>query len=62
MGRAGPLVIGRSLVQIPAPGRAELHFEVSLSEILNAETRLGLAPTATPCDPMERDKRLRTMT
>ena len=29
------LVIGRSLVRIPAPGRAELHVEVSLSEILN---------------------------
>ena len=62
-------VIGRSLVQIPAPGRAELHVEVSLSEILNPtllvqgvpcpcpETRLGLAPAATPRDPMERDKR-----
>ena len=34
-GRAGRLVIGRSLVQIPAPGSAELHVEVSLSEILN---------------------------
>ena len=34
-GRAGRLVIGRSLVQIPAPGRAELHVEVSLSETLN---------------------------
>ena len=33
VGRAGRLVIGRSLIQIPAP-----------------------------CDPMERDKRLRTMT
>ena len=32
-GRAGRLVIGRLLVQIPAPGRAELH--VSLSKILN---------------------------
>ena len=28
-------MIGRSLVQIPAPGSAELHVEVSLSEILN---------------------------
>ena len=28
-------MIGRSLVRIPAPGRAELHVEVSLSEILN---------------------------
>ena len=35
VGRAGRLVIGRSLVQIPAPGRAEQHVEVSLSEILN---------------------------
>ena len=26
------------------------------------ETRLGLAPAATPHDSMERDKRLRTMT
>ena len=26
------------------------------------ETKLGLAPAATPRDPMERDKRLRTMT
>ena len=26
------------------------------------ETRLGLAPAARPRDPMERDKRLRTMT
>ena len=56
-GRAGRVVIGRSLVQIPALGRAELHVEVSLSEILNPtllmsegapcprpETRLGLAP------------------
>ena len=34
-GRAGRLVIGRSLVQIPAPGKAELHVEVSLSKILN---------------------------
>ena len=31
--RAGRLVIGRSLVQIPAPGKAELHVE--LSKILN---------------------------
>ena len=78
--RAGWLVIRRSLVQIPAPGRAELHVKVSLSKILNPtllisegpavswrliqgvpsprpETRLGLAATATPRDPMERDKR-----
>ena len=54
MGRAGRLVIERSLVQIPAPGKAELHIKVSLSKILN--------PTATPRDPMERDKRLRIMT
>ena len=26
------------------------------------ETRLGLAPAATPCNPLERDKRLWTMT
>ena len=81
-GRAGQLVIGRSLVQIPALGRAELHVEVSLSKILNPtlltsegpamnwrliqgvpcpcpETRLGLAPAATPRNPMERDKRFR---
>ena len=85
IGRAGRLVIGRSLVQIPALGRAELHVEVSLSEIMNPtllisegpvmswrivqgvpcpcpETRLGLAPAATPRDPLERDKRLWTMT
>ena len=81
MGRAGRLV----LVQIPAPGWAELHVEVSLSEILNPtllisegpamswqlvqgvpchcpEMRLGLAPAATPRDPTEWDKRLRSMT
>ena len=34
-GRAGRPVIGRLVVQIPALGRAELHVEVSLSEILN---------------------------
>ena len=34
-GRAGPLVIGMSLVQIPDPGWAELHVELSLSKILN---------------------------
>ena len=34
-GRAGRLVIERSLVQIPAQGKAELHVEVSLSKILN---------------------------
>ena len=34
-GRAGRLVIGRSLVHIPAPGWAELHVEVSLSKILS---------------------------
>ena len=33
--RAGQLVIGSSLVQFPAPGRAELHVQVSLSKILN---------------------------
>ena len=84
-GRAGRLVIGRSLVQILAPGRAELYVKVSLSKILNPmllisegpvmrcwlvqgvpcprpEIRLGLAPAATPCHPMERDERLRTVT
>ena len=83
--RAGRLVIGRSLVKIPTTGKAELHGEVSLSEILNPtllinegpamswwlvqgvpcprpETRLGLVPAATPRDPMERVKWLRTMT
>ena len=39
-GRAGRLVIGRSLVQILAPGRAELHVEVSLSKILNPKLLL----------------------
>ena len=34
-GRAGWLVIGRSLVQVPAAGSAGLHVEVSLSKILN---------------------------
>ena len=34
-GRAGRLMIERSLVQIPAQGKAELHVEVSLSKILN---------------------------
>ena len=76
-------MIRRSLVQ--SPGRAELHVEVSLSEILNPtllisegpaiswrlvqgvpcprpEMKLGLAPAATLRDPMEWDKRLRTMT
>ena len=39
-GRAGRLVIGGSRVQIPAPGWAELHVEVSLSKILNPELLL----------------------
>ena len=39
-GRAGRLVIGRSLVQTPALGRAELHVEVSLSKILNPKLLL----------------------
>ena len=34
-GRVGQLVIGRSLVQIPALGWAELHVKVFLSKILN---------------------------
>ena len=39
-GRAGRPVIGRSLVQILAPGKAELHVEVSLSEILLISERV----------------------
>ena len=41
VGRAGWLVIRRSLVQIPAP--AELHVEVSLSKILNPKLLLMCA-------------------
>ena len=51
-GRAGRLVIGRSLVQIPAPGRSELHVEVSLNEILNPTTYPGSTlpwDKETPC-------------
>ena len=33
VGRGGQLVIGRSQVQIPAPGKAELHVKVSLSTL-----------------------------
>ena len=40
VGRAGRLVIGRSLVQIPALGWAELHVKVSLSKILNPKLLL----------------------
>ena len=43
-GRAGRLVIKRSLVQIPAPGKAELHVEVSLSEILNPTLLISEGP------------------
>ena len=43
-GRAGRLVIRRSLVQIPAPGRAELHVEVSLSKILNPTLLISEGP------------------
>ena len=43
-GRAGRLVIGRSVVQIPAPGRVELHVEVSLSEILNPTLLISEGP------------------
>ena len=43
-GRAGRLVIRRSLVQIPAPGWAELHVEVSLSEILNPTLLVSEGP------------------
>ena len=38
-------MIGRSLVQIPAPGKAELHVEVSLSEILNPTLLICEGPT-----------------
>ena len=48
-GRAGRLVIGRLLVQIPALATLP-------------ETRLGLSPAATPREPLKRDKRLLTMT
>ena len=44
VGRAGRLVIGRSLVQILALGRAELHVEVSLSEILNPTLLISEGP------------------
>ena len=37
-------MIGRSLVQIPAPGRAELHVKVSLSEILNPTLPISEGP------------------
>ena len=40
MGRAGRLLIRRLPVQIPAPGWAELHVEVSLSNILNPKLLL----------------------
>ena len=43
-GRAGRLVIERSLVQIPAPGRAALHVEVSLSKILNPTLLISKGP------------------
>ena len=43
-GRAGRPVIGRSLVQIPALGRAELHVEVSLSKILNPTLLISEGP------------------
>ena len=56
-GRAGRLVIERSLVQIPAQGKAELATYPG-----STLPSLGLAPAATPRDPMERDKRLRIMT
>ena len=45
----GRLVIGRSLVQIPVPGRAELHVEVSLSEMLNPTL---LISEHCPCDEL----------
>ena len=37
-------MIRRSLVQIPALGRAELHVEVSLGEILNPILLIGEGP------------------
>ena len=56
VGRAGLLVIRRSLVRIPAPrGRTELHAEVSLSKTLNPKVSpdVQLAPcveaTAISC-------------
>ena len=66
-GKAGRLVIRRSLVQIPVldcmlkcpwarywtPPCDELETHP------RPETRLGLAPAATPHNPMERDKRFR---
>ena len=42
--RAGRLVIKRSLVQIPAPGKAGLHVEVSLSKILNPTLLISEGP------------------
>ena len=44
MGRAGRVVIERLLVQIPAPGKAELHVEVSLSKILNPTLLISEGP------------------
>ena len=57
-GRAGRLVIGRSLVQIPALGWAELLVEVSLSKILNPKLPLTPCMAASaisegPCDELE---------
>ena len=37
-------MIGRSLVQILAPGKAEQHVEVSLSEILNPTLLISEGP------------------
>ena len=43
-GRAGRLVIEKSLVQILALGRVELHVEVSLSKILNPTLLISEGP------------------
>ena len=56
-GRAGQLVIRRSLFQIPSPGWAEVHVEVSLSKIMNPDVRLthGMAASPVsegPCDEL----------
>ena len=47
MSSEGPAMSWRLVQVVPCP---------------RPETRLGLAPAATPCSPMERDKWLRTMT
>ena len=63
-GRAGRLMIERSLVQIPAQGKAELHVEVSLSKILNPTLLISEGPAMSwrlvqgvpcPCPETRRD-------